>query len=276
LRDDATKKIVRAEAQRRREVGRRVSGSVSLPPELLPLRGDPGETIFAPLRLCANLFYLRRAAASLREPNLARGIVGGGTLLGMLLRTPAGDLARGIAALRTLARPRFRIEPLLDQAAALTRIVRRHGVLALDRAVLADPDLAAAAAAIVDGAAPEQVIALLETRRLARHERHRAAAECWAGAAELAPAMGMVGTLVGLVQMFTAMRDPGTIGGAMAVALLTTLYGALLANLVALPIAARLKRAARHEAHERARLAGAIALLAAADPAPLRRHEAAA
>ncbi|NWN33749.1 biopolymer transporter ExbB, partial [Klebsiella michiganensis] len=79
-----------------------------------------------------------------------------------------------------------------------------------------------------------------EQRRCARFERQRGAWEVWSGAAELAPAMGMVGTLLGLVGMFAAMKDPQAIGGAMAVALLATLYGALLANLALLPVAARL------------------------------------
>lgn len=201
---------------------------------------------------------------------VALAIVGGGTMAGVVLRTPLADLIRGVSALRVLVRRRFDAAPLLDQAAALTRIARRHGLIALDRITIADPDIAAAVAACVDGAAPEAVAALLDERLSARAERHRAAAEVWAGAAELAPAMGMIGTLVGLVQMFTAMRDPAAIGGAMAVALLTTLYGAVLASLVAYPVAARLRRHARHEAQERARLAVPLAALAAIEP-PRRR-----
>ena len=197
---------------------------------------------------------------------LALAIVLGGTVVAVVLRTPLGDLGRGIAALRTLVRHRFDAEPLIAQVAAFARIVRRHGVIALDRSVIADPDTAAAVAAIVDGASADQVTELLEQRRLARFERHRAAAEMWSGAADIAPAMGMIGTLIGLVQMFTAMRDPATIGAAMAVALLTTLYGAVVACLIATPVAARLKRQARHEAQERARLVAPLAALATVEP----------
>jgi chemotaxis protein MotA len=197
---------------------------------------------------------------------LALAIVLGGTVVAVVLRTPFADLGRALGALRTLGRRRFDAEPLLAQIAALGRIAQRHGVIALDRSVIADTDVAAAVAAVVDGASPDQVSALLEQRRLARLERHRAAAEMWAGAADIAPAMGMIGTLIGLVQMFTAMRDPATIGAAMAVALLTTLYGAIVACLVATPVAARLKRQARHEAQERARLAGLLAELALVQP----------
>jgi chemotaxis protein MotA len=203
---------------------------------------------------------------------VALAIVGGGTVLAVVLRTPFADLRGSLAALRVLGRRPFAAEPLIEQIEALSRIARRHGVIALDRAVIQDPDIAAAASAIVDGASPGQVATLVEHRRAARLERHRAAGEVWASAAEAGPAMGMVGTLIGLVQMFTAMRDPATIGTAMAVALLTTLYGAVLASLVALPVAARLKRLARHEAQERARLQAPLAALAAIEPArrPLR------
>jgi chemotaxis protein MotA len=84
----------------------------------------------------------------------------------------------------------------------------------------------------------------------------------WAGMAEVAPAMGMVGTLIGLVKMFLAMADPAAIGAGMAVALLATLYGALIANLIAMPIAVRLRRRARAEAEERSRLVAPLAALA--------------
>lgn len=197
---------------------------------------------------------------------LALAIVLGGTMVGVVLRTPLADLGRGLAALRTLGRRRFDVAPLLAQIAALGRIAKRHGVIALDRSVIADPDMAAAVAAIVDGGLPEQVVELLEQRSRARFERHRAAAEMWSGAADIAPAMGMIGTLIGLVQMFTAMADPKTIGAAMAVALLTTLYGAVVACLIATPVASRLKRQARHEAQERTRLAAPLAALATVEP----------
>ncbi len=197
---------------------------------------------------------------------LALTLVGGGTLLAMILRTPIRDFLRGIAALRVLPRRAFRADPGLAQIAALARIVRRHGAIALDKAVIADADIAAAAAAIVDGSGPDDIRALLAERAAERAERHRAAADLWTGAAEAAPAMGMIGTLVGLVKMFTTMNDPNAIGGAMAVALLTTLYGAVLASLVALPIANRLRRHARREMRERARLTTPLAELAAIEP----------
>ncbi|MCW3834840.1 motility protein A [Sphingomonas canadensis] len=195
---------------------------------------------------------------------LALTIVGGGTAVAVVLRTPLRDVGRGLSALRLLFRRGFDADPLVAQILSLTRIARRHGITRLDRAVIADPDVSATIAAIVDGGDP---LGVFRHRQAARTERHRAAIEMWAGAADIAPSMGMVGTLIGLVQMFTSMRDPGAIGGAMAVALLTTLYGAVLATLVAMPVAARLQRQARREAEERARLERPLMALAALEPA---------
>ena len=129
-----------------------------------------------------------------------------------MLRTPLRDVGRGIAALATLPRRTLDATPLIDQVAALGRIAKRHGVHTLDRSVIADRDVAAAIAEIVDGATPAEVTRLLDERRRARILRHAAAADMWAGMAEVAPAMGMVGTLIGLVKMFLAMADPAAIG----------------------------------------------------------------
>lgn len=80
-----------------------------------------------------------------------------------------------------------------------------------------------------------------------REARHNRAIRCWMTVADIAPAMGMVGTIIGLVQMFGGITDPDRLGEAMALALLTTLYGLLLSNLIAAPIAHRLLRISSEE-----------------------------
>lgn len=201
---------------------------------------------------------------------IALAVVGGGMLLATVLRAPLRDVARAVAAVPTLLRRRFDAEAGVQQIAALARIARKHGVVALDRTVIADPDIAAGIADIVDGTKPELVGEHLQQLRRARIERHAAVADVWAGAAEVAPAMGMIGTLIGLVAMFTRMSDPAAIGGAMAVALLATLYGAVLANLVAMPIAVRLRASARAEAIARQRFEAPLVALAAREaPRPV-------
>ena len=200
----------------------------------------------------------------------AIALVGGGTALAVIFRTPFADLGRALAAVPTLVRSRFDADGLVEQIGNLSRIARRHGVIALDRTVIQDKDVRAAVAAIVDGRSPQDVEELLRHARRARIDRHVAAADVWAGAADVAPAMGMVGTLIGLVGMFVKMQDPGAIGASMAVALLATLYGALIANLIAAPVAARLRRQARGEAMERLRLeAPLVALAVREQPRPV-------
>ncbi|MBR0553118.1 motility protein A [Stakelama marina] len=201
---------------------------------------------------------------------VALAIVVGGTLLALVIRTPRADLARAFAALAVLARRPWKADTTLDQIAALDRIARKHGIVALNRSVIRDGDVAEAVTDIVDGAGPETVRRLIGERALARSERHLAAVEVWSGIAEIAPAMGMVGTLIGLVRMFMVMTDPTRIGGAMAVALLTTLYGAVIASLIASPIAARLRRLARIEAFERSRLEAPLIELARRERPRLR------
>ena len=205
---------------------------------------------------------------------VAFAIVGGGAVIATLLRTPSRDLIRGVVALKCLARAPFDAEALVMQVEALSRISARHGVMQLDRSVIRDGDVSAGIAAVVDGTDAARVRSMVDDLRTARFERQRAAADMWAGAAELAPAMGMVGTLIGLVRLFTTMSDPAAIGGAMAIAVLATLYGALIGNLVCLPIATRLKRLARAEYIERGRLIAPLAALAARE-APRSRAEAA-
>lgn len=208
-------------------------------------------------------------SAVLTQPDLAvlldpvaLAIVFGGTALSVLLRNRLGDIGRALVALVTLGRRPFGADPLLAQVASLDRIARRHGLIALDRSVIEDPDMAAAIAAAVDGETPEQVSSVVADRVAARAERHRVVIELWSGIAETAPAMGLIGTIFGLIRMFTAMEDPDRIGAAMAVALLATLYGALVANLIAMPVTARLKRLARVEAAQRMRIAMPLAQLA--------------
>lgn len=214
-------------------------------------------------------------AAPFLDP-LALGIVAGGTALALVLRTPLGDVGRAVAALRTLGRKRFDAGPLLTQIDALSRIAAKHGVMTLDRSVITDPDIASAIADIVDGKDGTTVAAHLTDRQHARAERHRAASDFWASAAEIAPAMGMIGTLVGLVRMFLTMEDVTAIGGAMAIALLTTLYGAVIATLVAMPISARLRTLARKEYVERARLIAPLETLASREAPRWHKRAAAA
>lgn len=205
---------------------------------------------------------------------VALAIVGGGTLLATAARGPIGDLVNAMRALPALGRRPFDYDPARAELAGVERVAHAKSLLAIDPKVLKDPDVLKGVEAVADGATADQVEELLGRLRQARMERHMIVQDFWAAAAEIAPAMGMVGTLIGLVRMFRSMDDPSTIGGAMAIALLATLYGALFANLVASPIAARLRRLSCAEEMDRRALIKPFRAFADRET-PLKRSRAA-
>jgi len=99
----------------------------------------------------------------------------------------------------------------------------------------------------VDGQEPETLKNMLNTEVDYIQQRHEKGASIFLSIGAYAPAMGMVGTLIGLVQMLQTMDDPSTIGPAMAVALLTTFYGAVIANVICIPMAGKLKMRSENE-----------------------------
>lgn len=203
----------------------------------------------------------------------AFAIVGGGTLLATAARGPLSDSWNAFRALRVLVARPFDFGPARAELASAERVASAKSLLAVDPKLLRDPDVAEGFHAVAAGASADQVEAMLDRLREERLERHAVVQDFWTAAAETAPAMGMVGTLIGLVSLFRSMDDPAAIGAAMAVALLATLYGALFANLVAAPIAARLNRLSRAEEIERRALVKPFRAFAVRET-PVRRKAA--
>jgi chemotaxis protein MotA len=131
-------------------------------------------------------------------------------------------------------------EEIIERVVELAGIARKEGLLALERQEITNPVLAKGVTMLVDGHEPTVVRKALLTEMNETLNRHSIGQQIFKAIGDAAPAMGMIGTLVGLVQMLSNMSDPKSIGPAMAVALLTTLYGAMLANMFALPIADKL------------------------------------
>ena len=125
----------------------------------------------------------------------------------------------------------------------LANVARKEGLLALEEASgdIEDPFLKKGIMLVVDGTDAELVRGILETELVCLEERHKKVIGFWEKWAELGPAWGMIGTLIGLVNMLNNMEDASAIGPAMAVALLTTLYGSMIANWLCAPIAAKMK-----------------------------------
>ena len=125
----------------------------------------------------------------------------------------------------------------------LSNVARKEGLLSLEEAAadLDDPFLKKGILLIVDGTDPDLVRDILETELVCVEGRHKTNITFWTNIAAMGPAWGMIGTLVGLVLMLQNLDDASTIGPNMAVALITTLYGSLLANWIGTPIATKLK-----------------------------------
>jgi chemotaxis protein MotA len=136
---------------------------------------------------------------------------------------------------------------LIEEAVQLADIARKNGLLALEGQEISNDFLKTGIGLCVDGHDPALVQKMLTKDIDLTIERHSVGQTMFRNMATMAPAMGMIGTLVGLVQMLANMSDPASIGPAMAVALLTTLYGAVIANAFATPMADKLARASQME-----------------------------
>jgi chemotaxis protein MotA len=132
-------------------------------------------------------------------------------------------------------------EDLITKIVELANISRKEGVLALESQEISNDFLNDGIKMLIDGNKHEVISTVMIKELEQTIDRHKWGAKVFSATADVAPAMGMIGTLIGLVQMLSNMSDPKLIGPAMAVALLTTLYGAVLANVVAQPIADKLE-----------------------------------
>lgn len=175
-------------------------------------------------------------------------IVLGGTFMATLVKFP---LATTLGAFKVAVKAFFHKaetpDDLIKNGVELANIARKGGLLALEDAKVGNDFLRQGIQLCVDGHDSQLVRRLLVKDINLTIERHDEGQAIFKAIADVAPAMGMIGTLVGLVQMLSNMDDPKKIGPAMAVALLTTLYGAVIANAIAIPIAAKLAHRSKEE-----------------------------
>lgn len=169
-------------------------------------------------------------------------IVLGGTMAVVMMRYNLGQFIGSIkVAMKAFLHKAETAEELIVSVVELATIARKEGLLALEGQEIENPVLAAGVRMLVDGHEPAIVKKALSTEMNETVARHKTGQDIFKQMGDAGPAMGMIGTLVGLVQMLSNMSDPKSIGPAMAVALLTTLYGAMLANMFALPVSDKLK-----------------------------------
>ncbi len=169
-------------------------------------------------------------------------IVVGGGFAATVIRFPLTHVFQALILGSKVAFTHKNINPkdMIEEIARLAEVVRKDGPLGLENVEIEDEFLKKGAQLVADGHDSEQIVDMLERERDLNLERLDEGQRIYKAIGDAAPAFGMIGTIVGLVQMLSSMDDPSTIGPAMAVALLTTLYGALIANLIALPIADKL------------------------------------
>lgn len=182
-------------------------------------------------------------------------IVGGGTIAVTMMSFSIGDiLSTPTVVARAITKKPLNNRTLLKTLLEISVIAKKHGVLALqsiEKDAGRNPTLKRALGYVSDGYTAPDIQRIMLGEIDAVKDRHEKSAELLYRAAEVAPAMGLIGTLIGLVQMLAQLDDPSIIGPSMAVALLTTLYGAFLGTVILSPIAAKLEKNSLEENAER-------------------------
>ncbi|MHC4480784.1 MAG: motility protein A [Planctomycetota bacterium] len=174
----------------------------------------------------------------------------GGTACATMVHFPLPEVLRILSVVkRTFTVNIPSAEKVIRDMSEFARTARRDGVLALEDRMrgLDDDFLSKGLQLIIDGTESDQIreVMLIELNTLQRRNRLGSSILSFMG--EAAPAFGMIGTLIGLVQMLRQLDDPSQIGVGMATALLTTFYGALLANLLFIPLAGKLQTRSKEE-----------------------------
>ena len=197
-------------------------------------------------------------------------IVLGCTSACLFIGFPADTVANAFKAVKNaFMLTEFDRRGTVELLAELSNRARRDGLLSLEEAADETDDdfLARGLRMMADGHDPAAIESVLYDEIGKIEERHKGSIDVWEGVGAYAPAMGLIGTLVGLVQMLQQMNDPSAIGPAMAVALLTTFYGALLANLVGIPLANKMKQHSQRElAYKELVAQGLVSILGGENP----------
>ncbi|MFP4391457.1 MAG: motility protein A [Desulfohalobiaceae bacterium] len=177
-------------------------------------------------------------------------IVLGGTIGATLVNYPLRNVLGVLGVIKnTFFYKNQEPAQIIEQFLQFAYKARREGILALEPALkeIDDLYLRKGLQLTVDGLEPEAIQEILEKEINYLEDRHELGADIMAAMGGFSPAMGMIGTVIGLIRMLQTMEDPSTIGPAMALALLTTFYGALLANLVFNPMSGKLRARSKEE-----------------------------
>lgn len=198
--------------------------------------------------LIANAIIMGGNAAGFIDPPSLM-IVVGGTFAATLMSFPLEEFTKAMkACAKAFTSKRTMPEEVVETIIRIAEISRREGLLALERVETTNILLKKAMQLIADTAEPELIRSTMAIEISSMQKRHGINIAVLSKMAELGPAMGMLGTLIGLVQMLANLSDPSSLGPAMAIAILTTFYGTMIANLLFGPMAVKLQSRSAQEA----------------------------
>lgn len=201
-------------------------------------------------------------------------IVIGGTIAATMIRYSMVDSFKAIGMSFGVLKVSNEVRDfneIIDITEDLLRLVRTKGALAMDNYEVKNDFYQTGVRMLVDGYSSDLVNQTLREKQKRMIEKAETSAGVFRSIGEAAPAFGMIGTLVGLIQMLSNLSDPSAIGPAMAVAMLTTLYGAMIANLFALPMADKIESWAQNESERQLLIIEAVDSIAKGhNPAVMR------
>lgn len=201
-------------------------------------------------------------------------VVFGGIIASTLIRFPLGSVAFAFkVASRAFFTHPVSPQQVVMQVVGLSQRARREGLKAMEKHLPDDPFLAQGLQMAIDRIDRERIREVLTAEIQSTQERHHQGQEIFRFIAASAPSFGMVGTLIGMVQLFASINKPSEMGGAMALSLLSTLWGAVVAYLFAIPISGKLELRSREEAQTKHLfLEGILGIAAESHPGQLEEH----
>ncbi|MGL1863741.1 MAG: MotA/TolQ/ExbB proton channel family protein [Pseudodesulfovibrio sp.] len=190
-------------------------------------------------------------------------IVVGGTMASIMVAFPFEEIIQAFnAAFKMFVQRKTKVRDVVNIMVKVAEISRREGLVALENVQTENMVLKKSCQLIADNADPDIIRTTLSIEISSMRRRHQVGQDVFKRLAGLAPAFGMMGTLIGLVQMLSQLSDPKAIGPAMAVALLTTFYGSAMATLIFIPIGAKLRaRTLQEQLHLEVIFEGAKSIL---------------
>lgn len=226
--------------------------------------------VLATIAIIGSILYGSPLSIFIDIPSVV--VVIGGVIATTLIKWPMENVKALVAYyMKSVFSTPVDAKAMIEEIQKLAETARRESVFALEKVPVEDKFLKKAVTLAADNRPPEVITSILSLEIAAMEDRHSKGVDMLEGMGADGPAFGMIGTLIGLVQMLQNMSDPSSIGPAMAVALLTTFYGSVIANVFTIPVAAKLKQRSKLESTKmNIIVAGVLGIVAGENPRVIR------